>query len=148
MKRARISRWIAIGVVFSLATVGVTWGDEPTTLFEGDWTAGGYRIDGRWSIVEDEDGRWVVLDRDFKTRRAPDLKIFLSEQPIAAARDRTATKRADLVAVLEAFEGGQRYPSPAELDLSDYRSILIHCERYSKYWGGSELKAGKSDSLN
>ena len=128
-------------VVLLLVTSAWALAAGEATLFEGDWTKGGYRIDGRWSIVEDENGRWVVLDDDFKTRRAPDLKIFLSKQPLSSVGDGTATRGSVLVAPLERFKGAYRYRIPANVDPGEYRSILIHCEQYSKYWGGSELRS-------
>ena len=112
---------------------------DPLVLAAGTWTAGGYAIEGGWRIV-DEDGKlFVVLDEAFRTRRAPDLKLFLSPLPLAEIGDRNATRDALLVAPLDSARGAQRYPLTDEVDLTDYKSLIIHCERYSKYWGGFRL---------
>lgn len=126
-------------LVFLMATGATTPPENGNVLFSGSWTDGGYSIAGGWSIVEEDGDRFVVLDEDFKTRKAPDLKIFLSPLPLGELSDSTATEGSVLVAPLESHGGTSRYPIDAETDLGDYQSILIHCERFSKYWGGAEL---------
>jgi hypothetical protein len=37
------------------------------------------------------------------------------------------------------MKGTQRLVIPSEARLSDYRTILIHCVRYSHLWAGAEL---------
>jgi len=117
---------------------------ETTTLTEGAWTKGGYEIEGSWSIVESDEGRFVVLADDFATRKAPDLKIFLSPRKLSELGNRNATSESAFVAALERNRGGQRYRLPAEVDLADYQTILIHCEKFSKYWGGAPLNTPPS----
>ena len=77
--------------------------------------------------------------KGFKTATAPDLKIFLSPQTSGQVTSRTATKGSVLVSRLKSSKGDQSYALPANLDLSKYKSIIIHCEKYSKLWGASKL---------
>jgi len=28
---------------------------------------------------------------------------------------------------------------PADIDINDYESLLIHCEAYSVFWGGANI---------
>lgn len=115
-------------------------------LFEGTWIRGGYTIEGRWRIVLEEDGRrYVVLDENFRTRRAPDLKIFLSPLPLEEIGDRNATKGAVLVAPLERHRGFSRYAIKEEVDLEPLRTIIVHCEEFSKFWAGSDLNRPEPD---
>ena len=129
-----------IGLVLMFLLAPAASAETVETLFEGSWTKGGYAIAGGWKIVAEDGRRYVVLDEDFETRRAPDLKLFLSKRPLDELGDRTATRGAVLIAPLERVSGGQRYAIDPDVDLSRYRSLLIHCERYSKYWGGAELE--------
>ena len=48
-----------------------------TVLHSGVWTKKFANSGGEWSIVARGGKRYVVLDDAFRTRRAPDLKIFL-----------------------------------------------------------------------
>ena len=105
----------------------------------GSWTAGGYEIEGGWRILAEDGRRFVELDEEFRTRRAPDLKLFLSPRPLAEVGDDNATEGSLLIAPLESHRGAQRYEIDEDVVLSDYLSILIHCQRFSKYWGGAGL---------
>ncbi len=111
-----------------------------TVLHEGVWTKKTFKSSGDWSIVEDSDGnRFVKLSDDFKTRNAPDLKIFLSPQAAADTTGKNATQGALLISPLESNKGGQVYEIPTGTDLDAYSSILIHCEQFSKLWSAADL---------
>ncbi|MEL7489553.1 MAG: DM13 domain-containing protein [Pseudomonadota bacterium] len=111
-----------------------------TVLHEGVWTKKSFKSSGAWSIVEDADGnRFVKLNDDFKTRNAPDLKIFLSPQAAADTTGKNATDGALLISPLNSNKGGQVYEIPAGTDLDTFSSILIHCEQYSKLWSAADL---------
>ena len=118
---------------------GVAFAAEPEVLWQGTWTQKNYAIDGGWRIVQEGETRTVVLTDDFSTRRAPDLKIFLSPLPLEDLNNRNATAASVLVATLEKHKGAQRYAIPAGIDLNDFKTLLIHCEQYSKLWGGASL---------
>jgi len=40
---------------------------------------------------------------------------------------------------LKNLKGAQRYELPADVELTKYKSLLLHCEKYSKLWGAGEL---------
>ena len=44
-----------------------------------------------------------------------------------------------LIAPLKKAKGAQRYKLPADLDLDDYQTLVLHCEQYTKLWGVSAL---------
>ena len=53
--------------------------------------------------------------------------------PNANIRDAAAVKDAMFIDLggLRAFKGSQRYPIPAGVDLKNYPSVVIWCERFS-----------------
>jgi len=108
-------------------------------LNSGNWTKKSFKAEGTWSIVEIGDKRFVRLSEDFSTKRAPDLKIFLSPSTAGDASNKNATKGSILVSELTSNSGAQEYALPDGLDLSAYKSILIHCEQYSKLWSAADL---------
>ena len=57
---------------------------------------------------------------------------------ISAAR--RFTTQAVLIARLDSPRGGQRYRIPDTIDLSQYPTLLLHCEQYSKLWGGATIR--------
>lgn len=111
-----------------------------TVLHEGAWTKKSFKVSGTWSIIEDADGnRFVKLSDDFKTKNAPDLKIFLSPQAAANTTGKNATEGALLISPLNSNKGGQVYEIPEGTDLDTFSSVLIHCEQYSKLWSAADL---------
>ena len=105
----------------------------------GTWEKKSFRINGSWEIVE-QDGQLVLnLDEEFKTRGAPDLKLFLSPAPLSSLNGNNATNGAVLIAPLQSRRGAQSYVLPAGVDLAAFQTLIIHCEAYSKLWGGSAL---------
>ena len=114
-------------------------GAEAQTLFQGVWTKKSFKVSGDWSIVEKGGKTYVKLSDDFRTRNAPDLKIFLSPLSASEANGRNATNGSVLVAPLTSNAGAQMYEIPAGVDLASFGSILIHCEAYSKLWSAADL---------
>ena len=104
----------------------------------GSWTKKSNSIRGTWSI-SDKGGKKVISLKGFKTATAPDLKIFLSPNTTAKVSSKNATQGSVLVAKLKSSKGDQSYTLPAGVDLSKYKSVIIHCEKYSKLWGSSNL---------
>jgi hypothetical protein len=73
----------------------------------------------------------VFLEPDFKVGPGPAYHVYLvPKASIRASGDVIDTMYVDLGA-LRAFEGSQRYPIPAGVDLDDYPSVVIWCERFS-----------------
>ena len=50
-----------------------------------------------------------------------------------------AVDRSILISKLTKARGAQRYALPEDLDLSQYRTLVLHCEQYAKLWGVSPL---------
>ena len=105
----------------------------------GTWTKKNYGIKGAWSIVTTDEGRFIELDEKFRTRNAPDLKLFLSPLAAADLTNDNAVAGSKLISPLRSNKGAQRYRLPAGTDLDDYQTLVIHCERFSKLWGVSDL---------
>ncbi|CAM2069874.1 DM13 domain-containing protein [Sulfidibacter corallicola] len=90
--------------------------------------------------VKDIGGKKVLrLGSDFKTKNGPDLKIVLSPKTFAEANGKNAMVGGFVVGPLKATKGTQSYPLPAKIDLSRYKAVLVHCEKYSVLWGGADL---------
>ena len=97
-----------------------------------------YTIKGSWNIVK-EDGKTVIqFNDDFKTNGGPDLKVFLHPASVDDVTDHT-TKNGVKVGVLKSNSGAQSYIIPDNINVSDYKSVLIHCEAFSVLWGGFDI---------
>lgn len=127
-------------LIAGFALLGASASAAAEVVAEGTWTKKSYAIEGGWKIEAEGETHYVLLDDAFKTKKAPDLKIFLSPVSLDAVDDRNATDGSLLVGPLTSAQGAQRLAIPAGTDLDTYRTILIHCEKYSKLWGGSALR--------
>ena len=67
---------------------------------------------------------------DFKVGPGPKYHVLLV--PKAGVRSEGDVDRATWIDLgrLRAFEGSQRYPVPASVNLGDYRSVVIWCEQF------------------
>jgi hypothetical protein len=97
------------------------------------------KLKGAWEVVERDGKTFIVFADDFRAANGPDLKIFLSPQTVADVTGKTAVNGAINIGELKATKGTQEYEVPAGVNLSDYNSVLVHCEAYSVLWGGGDL---------
>jgi hypothetical protein len=104
----------------------------------GSWTKKANAISGTWEIVKDGSGHKLKL-KGFKTKSAPDLKLFLSPKELGSLSGKNATSGAVRIAKLQSAKGDQEYAIPASVDLSKFKTLILQCEQYSKLWGGGSL---------
>jgi ABC-type antimicrobial peptide transport system permease subunit len=81
---------------------------------------------GKVSVYE----RAVFLEPDFEVGPGPAFHVYLvPKAAIRANGDLDNVMFVDLGG-LRAFKGAQRYPIPAGVDLKNYSSVIIWCERF------------------
>ena len=98
-----------------------------------------YNIRGSWTLSE-QDGQTVIrFNDDFKTKGGPDLKLFLSKKAISDLDSSNVESSSVKLSVLKSNNGSQSYIIPKDVNLSDYKSVVIHCEAFSVLWGGFDL---------
>jgi len=92
---------------------------------------------GKVSVYE----RAVFLEPDFEVGPGPAFHVLLV--PKAQVRSSADVKDAMYVDLggLRAFKGSQRYPIPAGVDLKQYPSVAIWCERFSVLISPADLSA-------
>ena len=72
----------------------------------------------------------VFLEPDFEVGPGPAFHVYLvPKASIRSSSDLKDTMFIDLGG-LRAFKGSQRYPIPAGVNLKDYQSVIIWCERF------------------
>ncbi len=89
----------------------------------------------------EEDGRkYIEFSKDFRARSAPDLRLFLSPLEASSVTGGNAMREAVRLGLLKSNTGVQRFEIPVDTDLGRIRSVVVHCEQYSKLWGTSPLR--------
>jgi Electron transfer DM13 len=84
--------------------------------------------------------RAVFLEPDFEVGPGPAFHVYLV--PAANVRDAAAVTDKMYVDLggLRAFKGSQRYAIPAGVDLKNYKSVVIWCERFGVLISPADLK--------
>ena len=91
---------------------------------------------GRVSVYE----HTVFLEPDFEVGPGPAFHVYLV--PKASIRSSSDLKDVMFVDLggLRAFKGSQRYAIPPGLDLKNYQSVIIWCERFGVLISPADLK--------
>ncbi len=118
------------------------------TVAEGIWQTIDYGVEGTWRIEQADDRLTIRLGNDFVTKNGPDLHLLLSPKPFAGLSNDNATEGALVAGLLKTsddstffrkMKGVQSFTLPAGTQLSDYRTIVIHCVEFSHLWAGADL---------
>jgi len=104
------------------------------------WQNQNLKVKGQWSIEQKNGETFLTLNDEFKTRGAPDLKLFLSKSNFQNITGDNATNDAVLISPLKSKKGAQTYKIPSNISIDEYQSLILHCEQYSKLWASTPLK--------
>ncbi len=105
-----------------------------------EWIPKNYLMEGTWTLAKEGNQTYLVLGEDFRTIEGPDLKLFLSPKDMEEIGKRESIDQSGvLIDLLASHQGAQRYLLPVT-DLSRFKSIVVHCQKYSVVWGGIRLK--------
>ncbi len=141
-------------LIYMVLIAGLALGNQPSaaqtpdttvrnctknTIATGDFEKKRYAIKGNWTLTETCGEIEIQFSDTFKTKGGPDLKVFLSKTPIAGLTSQSAIQESIKLSVLKTAKGGQNYSLPTTVNLSDYKSVIIHCEAFSVLWGGFDL---------
>ncbi|HEU4426667.1 MAG TPA: DM13 domain-containing protein [Pilimelia sp.] len=112
-------------------------------LAAGSFITHEHDTSGDVQLVQLPDGRRQLLLRGLATSDGPDLRVWLTDQPV---RQGTAGWRVfdDGTWVelgrLKGNRGDQAYDVPAGVDLAGLRSVSIWCKRFAVSFGAAELR--------
>ncbi len=96
---------------------------------------------GTARIVIEKGQRYLVLDSAFQTSdQGPDLHVLLDPSNKPPAQYQDLTQYVNL-GKLQKFAGEQRYPIPAAVDLSKFKSVGIWCRMANATFGYAPLQS-------
>ncbi|WP_405977422.1 DM13 domain-containing protein [Streptomyces sp. NBC_00158] len=124
------------------ATASVPAGEAPRTLARGSLISHEHTTTGTVRTVRLADGSRVLRIEGLDTSNGPDLRVWLTDAPV---KEGTAGwyvfddgKHVSLGA-LKGNKGDQNYPIPADVNLSEYTSVTIWCDRFDVSFGAAAL---------
>jgi hypothetical protein len=109
------------------------------TLAEGGFHSAAHETKGTATIFQLADGTRVLRLTGFETSNGPDVHVLLGKA--TDATDNDTVKNAGYVDLgsLKGNIGDQNYEVPADVNLSDYNSVTIWCNRFSVNFGTAPL---------
>jgi electron transfer DM13 len=126
----------------STATPAAPATTAATLVGRGDLIAHEHATSGEVQLVRLANGQHQLIIRDLSTSDGPDLRVWLTDQPVLAGTQ--GWHLFDDGAYLElgrlkGNHGTQLYDIPAGTDLTRYRSVTIWCKRFAVSFGAAEL---------
>jgi hypothetical protein len=129
------------------ATPSPTAPTAPTAqlLAQGSFISHEHQTSGTVSVVRQPDGSRVLAIADLATSNGPDLRVWLSNAPVASGEknwyifDDEQYRHLSLGA-LKGNLGNQVYTIPAAADLAELTSVTIWCDRFNVSFGAATLQ--------
>ncbi|MBL7260125.1 DM13 domain-containing protein [Paractinoplanes lichenicola] len=115
----------------------------PTIARQGTFISHEHDTRGMARVVLHPDGSRVLELLDLATSNGPDLRVWLSDQPVRPGLDgwRVFDDGASLeLGRLKGNQGNQRYAIPPGTDLDRLASVAIWCKRFSVSFGAATLR--------
>ncbi len=123
-------------IIITVLFTTVTFAQKGNT-----WAKKNYNVSGNWSVETNNGKTFLILSSDFKTSKGPDLKIFITKKSNSTiSKNEAVEKYGVLLGPLKSYKGAQKYLIPAGVAISDYKTIVIHCEKYTKVWGVASIQ--------
>ncbi|MFI7076132.1 DM13 domain-containing protein [Micromonospora sp. NPDC049903] len=112
-------------------------------LASGEFVTHEHETTGTARLIRLSDGSHQLALQDLATSNGPDLRVWLTDQPVLPGRagwhvfDDGRWLELDR---LKGNRGDQVYDIPADANLDDFRSVSIWCKRFSVSFGAAELR--------
>ncbi|MDF5726194.1 MAG: DM13 domain-containing protein [Rhizonema sp. PD37] len=112
----------------------------PTSTPTGTFQAGEHPTKGTVSIVTENGKRYLVLSQDFQSAKGPDLHVIMYKTD---APPKGGLKKADyyILAPLKKISGTQRYAIPNKVNVANYKSVAIWCQKFNATFGYAPLSS-------
>ncbi len=104
----------------------------------GSFVSREHGTSGMATIYRFDDGRRVLRIEDLDTSNGPALFVYLSANPAAGPEGAFDDTYVDLGS-LKGNVGDQNYEVPAGVDVANYTSVVIWCDRFDAAFGAADL---------
>ncbi|MCJ1676990.1 DM13 domain-containing protein [Streptomyces sp. APSN-46.1] len=115
---------------------------QPRTVAEGALISHEHTTTGTAKVIRLGDGSYTLRLENLDTSNGPDLRVWLTDAPVKEGVDGWRVfddgKYVSL-GKLKGNKGDQNYEIPAGLNLSEYTSVAIWCDRFDVSFGAAPL---------
>ena len=121
-------------------STGASAPSGPVDLLRGRFVTHEHGTSGRVRVVSQPDGSRLLAIEDLDTSDGPDLHVWLTDAEVSEDGWRVFDdgRYVDL-GELRGNKGNLVYELPRHVDLADYQSVSIWCERFSVSFGAAAL---------
>ena len=115
---------------------------QPAVVRRGAFISHEHETSGQARVVRRVDGSHVLELVGLDTSNGPDLRVWLSDQPVLPGRPGWHVfDDGEWVELgrLKGNQGNQAYPIPAGTDLERLASVAVWCKRFSVSFGAAGL---------
>ncbi|WP_238011267.1 DM13 domain-containing protein [Dactylosporangium sp. AC04546] len=115
---------------------------EAVLVAEGAFVTHEHRTSGTARIIRLPDGTHRLEIAGLDTSDGPDLRVWLTDQPVTEGRDGwTVFDDGQWLELgkLKGNRGDQTYAIPASADVQRYKSVSIWCKRFAVSFGAAPL---------
>jgi hypothetical protein len=117
----------------------------PSTLAFGELISHEHTTTGSVKVLRLADGTRTLRLENLDTSNGPDLRVWITNAPVKEGKAGWGVfddgKYVSL-GKLKGNKGDQNYTLPADLDLGQYTSVSIWCDRFDVSFGAAALKEG------
>lgn len=105
--------------------------------FASQFVAVEHPTQGQAQVIEEDGQKYLEFGADFQSDRGPDLKVILHKADAVDLK----VEEGDYVNLgkLQSVKGAQRYLIPESVDLAQYQSVGIWCEKFNATFGYAPL---------
>ena len=114
----------------------------PSTVAVGELISHEHDTAGTVRILRLADGSHVLRLEGLRTSNGPDLRVWLTDAPVIQGKAGWGVfddGRHVSLGGLKGNQGDHNYPLPADVDLADFSSVSIWCDRFDVSFGAAEL---------
>ncbi|WP_117211880.1 DM13 domain-containing protein [Allorhizocola rhizosphaerae] len=134
--------WFQPWKLFTSSRIDETAPAGATTVASGTLITHEHATSGRAELMSLPDGRHQLVLRDLATSDGPDLRIWLTDQPVVDGQAGWSLfddgKWVEL-GRLKATHGTQVYDVPRGTDVVQFTSVTIWCRRFAVSFGAADL---------
>lgn len=115
----------------------------PKTVAEGTFISHEHTTTGTVKLIRLADGSHTLRLENLDTSNGPDLRVLLSDAPVkegAAGWQVFDDGKHVSLGMLKGNKGDQNYEIPPAVNLADYSSISVWCDRFDVSFGAAVLK--------
>jgi hypothetical protein len=123
---------------------GTTPAPGPRTIAQGSLISHEHSTTGAVKLIKLPDGSRTLRLENLDTSSGPDLRVWLTDAPVKEGAEGWFVfddgKHVSL-GKLKGNKGDQNYEIPADVNLADYSSVTIWCDRFNVSFGAAALQA-------